>query len=113
MRQQKQQRLIVRNLNFHAKEEDLARAFSEFGPLAEVRGAGQGRGKGKGKGVDEPARKQNSGGQVNAVTRLPVARSVLYICWNNQNVLLQEQQRQPLERTTASALYARCFGLSY
>ena len=36
MRQQKQQRLIVRNLNFHAKEEDLAKAFSEFGPLAEV-----------------------------------------------------------------------------
>lgn len=36
VRQQKQQRLIVRNLNFHAKEEDLAKAFSEFGPLAEV-----------------------------------------------------------------------------
>eukprot|EP00752_Nemacystus_decipiens_P011036 g9805.t1 len=36
VRQQKQQRLIVRNLNFHAKEEDLATAFSEFGPLAEV-----------------------------------------------------------------------------
>lgn len=38
IRQQKQQRLIVRNLNFHAKEEDLAKAFAEFGPLAEVRG---------------------------------------------------------------------------
>lgn len=36
VRQQKQQRLIVRNLNFHAKEEDLAEAFSEFGPLKEV-----------------------------------------------------------------------------
>eukprot|EP00903_Cladosiphon_okamuranus_P005563 g5539.t1 len=36
VRQQKQQRLIVRNLNFHAKEDDLATAFSEFGPLAEV-----------------------------------------------------------------------------
>lgn len=37
VRQQKQQRLIVRNLNFHAKEENLADAFSAFGPLAEVR----------------------------------------------------------------------------
>ncbi|CAM9452983.1 unnamed protein product [Ectocarpus sp. 13 AM-2016] len=36
VRLQKQQRLIVRNLNFHAKEEDLAEAFSEFGPLSEV-----------------------------------------------------------------------------
>lgn len=39
VRQQKQQRLIIRNLNFQAKEEDLAKAFSEFGPLAEVRNA--------------------------------------------------------------------------
>lgn len=36
VRQQKQQRLIVRNLNFHATEQDLATAFSELGPLAEV-----------------------------------------------------------------------------
>ncbi|CAM9821027.1 unnamed protein product [Ectocarpus sp. 6 AP-2014] len=36
VRLQKQQRLIIRNLNFHAKEEDLAEAFSEFGPLSEV-----------------------------------------------------------------------------
>lgn len=36
VRLQKQQRLIVRNLNFHAKEEDLAEAFSVFGPLSEV-----------------------------------------------------------------------------
>ena len=45
MRQQKQQRLIVRNLNFHAKEADIATAFSEFGPLAEVREARQRQGR--------------------------------------------------------------------
>ncbi|CAM9840312.1 unnamed protein product, partial [Discosporangium mesarthrocarpum] len=35
-RQQKQQRLIVRNLDFYATEGDLASAFTAFGPLAEV-----------------------------------------------------------------------------
>lgn len=37
VRQQKQQRLIVRNLKFNAKEADLAAAFSAHGPLNEVR----------------------------------------------------------------------------
>ena len=37
IRQQKQQRLIVRNLSFLAKQDDLVKTFSEFGPLSEVR----------------------------------------------------------------------------